>query len=61
MLAKLKIKIIERHGSQIVAARVLGIEETRLSRIVRGHVEPRAEDREKLVAAFGAESLTKRA
>jgi len=34
MLLMLKSKIVEMHGSQTVAAKQLGIDETRLSRIV---------------------------
>jgi hypothetical protein len=57
MRLKLRLKIVERYGSQIVAAKALGIDEPRLSRIVRGHVDPKPEEREKLIAAFGAAAL----
>jgi hypothetical protein len=57
MLLQLKTRIIQTHGSQIVAARAIGIDETRLSRIIRGHIRPRADERDKLIAAFGAAAL----
>jgi hypothetical protein len=57
MLLKLKAKMVELHGSQIVASKAVGIEATRLSRIVRQHIEPRKDERARLVAAFGASSL----
>jgi plasmid maintenance system antidote protein VapI len=57
MLWNLKSQIVDLHGSQVVAARRLGIEETRLSRIVREHIQPRDDERAKLIDAFGASAL----
>jgi predicted XRE-type DNA-binding protein len=57
MRGKLKVKIIENYGSQLAVSQLLGIEQTRLSRIVRGHIDPRADEREKLVGEFGAAAL----
>ena len=57
MRPRLKIGIIQTYGSQVIAARALGIGETRLSRIVRGHVEPRQVEREKLISVFGVNAL----
>jgi transcriptional regulator with XRE-family HTH domain len=59
MKLELKIELIRRFGSQIVAARHLGIGESRLSHIVRGHAEPSEKEREAIAQAFGA-SLTKK-
>jgi DNA-binding transcriptional regulator YdaS (Cro superfamily) len=50
---KLKMELIRRFGSQIVAARQLGIRESKLSYIVRGHAEPSAKEREALEQALG--------
>jgi DNA-binding transcriptional regulator YdaS (Cro superfamily) len=53
MKLELKIELIRRFGSQIVAARHLGIGESRLSHIVRGHAEPSVKEREALERALG--------
>jgi ribosome-binding protein aMBF1 (putative translation factor) len=50
---ELKIELIRRFGSQIVAARQLGIGESKLSHIVRGHAEPSEKEREALERVFG--------
>jgi hypothetical protein len=41
---KLKIAVIERYGTQVVAARRLKIREARLSYLVQGHVDPSPEE-----------------
>jgi len=56
---ELKIELIRRFGSQIVAARHIGIGESRLSHIIRGHVEPSEKEREAIERVLGA-SLTKK-
>ena len=50
MNRKPKGQIVSAFGSQIEAARELGISETRLSRLIRGHNEPTPEERRKLSA-----------
>jgi DNA-binding transcriptional regulator YdaS (Cro superfamily) len=50
---ELKIELIRRFGSQIVAARHLGIGESRLSHLVRGHAEPSEKERAALERALG--------
>ncbi len=49
----LKSALVERFGSQIEAARELGIRESRLSYIVRGHVKPSERERKALEASLG--------
>jgi len=51
----LKVEIIRRYGSQVVAAKKLKIGESKLSYLVRGHVEPNPQEREILKAALGAD------
>lgn len=53
MLTKFRLRMIERFGSQIATAKILGIEEGRLSKILHEHVKPTAGEREKIVAVFG--------
>jgi hypothetical protein len=53
MKLELKMELIRRFGSQIVAARHLEIGESRLSHIVRGHAEPSVKEREALEQALG--------
>jgi len=59
MNLKLKLELIKRFGTQIVAARQLGIRESKLSYIVRGHAEPSEKERQALERALGP-NLTKR-
>ena len=59
MNLELKLELIRRFGSQIVAARTLGIRESKLSYIVRGHAEP-SEKREGLSSELWGPGLTKR-
>jgi ribosome-binding protein aMBF1 (putative translation factor) len=53
MNLELKIELIRRFGSQIVAAKRLGIRESKLSHIVRGHEAPSEKERETLERTFG--------
>jgi plasmid maintenance system antidote protein VapI len=57
MNLELKIALIRKFGSQIRAAKPLGIEESKLSRIVQGHREPSAEERERLKNVLGKDYL----
>ena len=50
---ELKVALIRRFGSQVEAARLIGIREIRLSDIVRGHVKPSEREREALEEALG--------
>lgn len=40
MRMKLKLAVIEKYGSQVVASRKLKIREARLSYLIRGHADP---------------------
>jgi hypothetical protein len=51
----LKIALVKRFGSQVRAARALEICESRLSNLINGHRTPKAEEREILKAALGAD------
>ena len=55
MNIELRIALIRRFGSQVRAAKPLGIDEPRLSRLVNGHREPTAKERKRLTAALGAD------
>jgi hypothetical protein len=59
MNLKLKLELIKRFGTQIVAARQLGIRESKLSYIVRGHSVPNGREREILKKALGADFFSK--
>lgn len=50
MVANLKLKasLIEVYGSQITAARALGINEYRLSRIIHGRARPCREEKRRI-------------
>ena len=56
---ELKCALIRRFGSQIAAARELGIRESKLSYVVRGHAKPSERERKALEGAFGR-PLTRR-
>lgn len=56
---ELKSALIERFGSQVEAARRLGIREAKLSYILRGHAEPSGRERDALERVLGR-SLAKR-
>lgn len=49
----LKSALVRRFGSQIEAAHELGIRESRLSYIVRGHVKPSEQERKVLERVLG--------
>ena len=49
----LKSSLVERFGSQVEAARQMGVRENRLSYIVRRHVQPTDRDRQALEQALG--------
>lgn len=51
----LKVELIRRFGSQVIAAKQLKIGESKLSYLVRGHVEPNPQEREILKTALGAD------
>jgi len=53
MQSRLKIAILERREPQYVLASRSGIDETRLSRIVRGRVQPTVEERLSIATALG--------
>ena len=52
-LSTLKAELIKRFGTQVEAAKQMGIRENRLSYLVRGHVEPSEKERQALVKALG--------
>jgi transcriptional regulator with XRE-family HTH domain len=58
---KLKAAVVLEYGSQVEAARSLGWSESRLSRLINGRIEPRAEDvqliHQKLGVDLKAENL----
>ena len=49
----LKADLIKRFGTQVEAARAMGIRENRLSYIIRGHIQPSKAEREALEQAMG--------
>ena len=49
----LKAELIKRFGTQVEAARAIGIRENRLSYIIRGHAQPSKAEREALELAMG--------
>jgi len=49
----LKSILTEHFGSQVEAARRLGIREAKLSYIIRGHVQPSKRERKALERALG--------
>ena len=51
----LKFALIRKAGSQIRATKPLRIEESRLSKIVQGHVEPTPKERERFLSYLGAD------
>ena len=55
----LKVELIRKFGTQISAAKKLGIRENRLSYIVRGHAEPSKSEREALERGLGRERVRK--
>jgi len=61
---ELKAAVVFEFGSQVRAARALGLSESRLSRLINGLVEPRPEDariiRDKLGVDLKAEEMNAR-
>jgi len=55
----LKVALIKRFGSQVEAAKQLGIRESKLSYIVRGHTNPSELERRGLERAFGRRFVRK--
>jgi hypothetical protein len=55
----LKIELIRRFGTQVVAAKQLNIREAKLSYLVRGHAEPNERERDVLKKALGADYFEK--
>ena len=53
----LKSALVERFGSQVEAAKVIGIRESRLSYIIRGHVQVSKREREALERLLGKASI----
>jgi hypothetical protein len=51
----LKVELIRKFGSQVVAAKRLKIREAKLSYLVRGHAEQNPKEREILKTALGAD------
>ena len=49
----LKSELIRRFGSQIEAARTMGIREAKLSYIIRGHANPTIDERRALERVLG--------
>ena len=49
----LKCALIRKFGSQVEAARQMGIREAKLSYIVRGHAQPSERERRALEVALG--------
>ena len=55
MNVNLKIELIRRYGSQIVASKRLRIGNSKLSYLVQGHAAPNQREREILKKALGAD------
>lgn len=49
----LRLELIKRFGTQVSAAKELGIRENRLSYIIRGHVKPSNRERKALQRTLG--------
>ena len=56
---ELKGALVTQFGSQIAAAKALGLSEWRLSRIVQGWDQPRGDEIERLAGALGVKKLSK--
>jgi len=50
---RLKEVLVHMYGSQVEAAKAMGIRENRLSYIVRGHIQPSRREREALEQTLG--------
>jgi UDP-glucose 4-epimerase len=55
MNIEFKIGIIRHFRSQTRAAKPLGTDEPRLSRLIHGHCEPTAEERRRFAAVLGVD------
>jgi hypothetical protein len=55
----LKVELIRRFGTQVVAAKQLKIREAKLSYLLHGHAEPNQREREALKKALGADYFEK--
>jgi hypothetical protein len=55
MNLELKIGLIRRFGSQVAASKRLGIANSKISYLVRGHAEPTPKERDLLKKALGAD------
>jgi hypothetical protein len=53
MLRRLRVRIVDECDSQIVAAKELEVDESRLSKIINEHVRPTRDERKKIIARFG--------
>ncbi|MCC6651695.1 MAG: helix-turn-helix transcriptional regulator [Candidatus Eisenbacteria bacterium] len=53
MNLKLKLALLENGGPQYVIARKMGVSETRLSRIIRGRIEPTPAETARLSELLG--------
>jgi len=56
---KLKAELIMRFGSQVVAAQHMGIRESKLSYIIRGHAPPSEHERRALEESLGKARVRK--
>ena len=59
MNMELKIELLRRFGTQVEAAKALGIRESKLSYIIRGHAEPNEQERRALENGIGEERARK--
>ena len=50
---ELKVELLRRFGSQIIAARHLKISESRLSHLIRGHAQPSERERKAMERVLG--------
>ena len=57
MLVKLRVKIVGKFGTNTTAAKALGINESRLSRIIHEHAAPTDRERQKITSVLGAGAL----
>jgi hypothetical protein len=53
MNLELKAELVKRYGSQVKAAKALGLSESRLSYLVQGHIEASSVMRSKFESTFG--------
>ncbi len=57
VLWSLKSAIVERYGSQVEAAKAIGIRESRLSYLIRGHAIPTETEWKSLEIGLGNEKV----